>query len=163
MVDPDYFSNDTKEFLILLAEFKVRYLIVGGEAVIYYGHTRLTGDLDIFYSIDNDNIENLFKSLNKFWNGSIPGINSINDLKEKNSIIQFGLPPNRIDLINSIDGVEFEKAWENRIEDKLEMGGKIYPIFYIGIEDLIENKTITGRNKDIDDLKFLLKKLKTMK
>ncbi len=159
MIDPNYFSEDIKEFLKLLAECNVKYLIVGGEAVIYYGHTRLTGDIDIYYSLDNKNTENLFKALKKFWGGLIPNVDSIQDIRKKDMIIQFGLPPNRIDLINSLEPFTFNQAWENRLKEKLKIKGNIYPVYFIGIQDLIANKRIAGRNKDIDDLKFLLKKV----
>jgi len=160
MIDIDYFSKDIKEFLKLLAEYGVKYLIVGGEAVIYYGHARLTGDIDIYYSMKSENIEKLYEALKSFWGEVIPHVDSIDDLKKEGMIIQFGLPPNRIDLINSLEPFTFEEAWENRLEEKLEFKGKIYPIYFIGIKDLIANKKLAGRNKDIEDLKFLLKKVK---
>jgi len=55
MTNPN-FSKNIKEFLFLLHNHKVKYLIVGGEAVIYYGHARLTGDIDIFYDSSKRNI-----------------------------------------------------------------------------------------------------------
>jgi len=58
-----YFSPDVSEFLFLLFKNKVRYLIVGGEAVIYYGHARLTGDIDIFYDREKKNIRKLYRIL----------------------------------------------------------------------------------------------------
>jgi predicted nucleotidyltransferase len=48
-VKASHFSEDIQEILALLAKHQVKYLIVGGEAVIYYGHARLTGDIDLFY------------------------------------------------------------------------------------------------------------------
>lgn len=62
----NYFSPDVSEFLYLLSKYKVKYLIVGGEAVIYYGHTRLTGDIDIYYSTVKENIKNLYLALKEF-------------------------------------------------------------------------------------------------
>ena len=49
-----YFSKDVQEFLKLLAAHKVKYLIVGGEAVIYHGYARLTGDVDFFCPLDSE-------------------------------------------------------------------------------------------------------------
>ncbi len=43
------FSDDVQEFLRILAVHKVKYLIVGGEAVIYHGYARLTGDVDFVF------------------------------------------------------------------------------------------------------------------
>jgi len=66
-VTPSYFSPDVLEFLALLARHDVRYLVVGGEAVIHYGHARLTGDIDLFYGVRPDNAERLFEALAEFW------------------------------------------------------------------------------------------------
>jgi len=41
-------------------------------------------------------------------------LKSKDELKKKGIIVQFGLPPNRIDLLNSIDGVGFGKREERR-------------------------------------------------
>ena len=71
-----HFSLDVLDFLLLLSIHKVRYVIVGGEAVIYYGFARLTGDIDFFYEPTAENARRLYRTLDKFWRGSIPGIQS---------------------------------------------------------------------------------------
>ena len=150
-----YFSRDIQEFICLLGKHGVRYLIVGGEAVIYYGYARFTGDVDFFYEPSGENARRLFDALEEFWQGDIPGLSHWGELTEKGIVLQFGAPPNRIDLINEIDGVDFEEAWENRREENLEGGvceGKVY---FIGLEQLIKNKKATGRYKDLEDLKYL--------
>ena len=151
----DYFSKDVQEFIELLHIFKVRYVIVGGEAVIYYGYPRLTGDVDIFYERSEDNVKQLYRALNEFWQGDIPGIESENDFLEPGVIIQFGIPPNRIDLINRIDGVCFEEAWENKAIDHITINGRKINIYFIGLKQLIKNKKTVKRNKDLDDLRYL--------
>src|SRR5690625_2682985 len=78
---PGYFSEDIEEFLQLLHKHAVRYMIVGGEAVIYYGHPRLTGDVDIFYGLSIENINRLYNALLEFWNGDIPGIKEWQELQ----------------------------------------------------------------------------------
>lgn len=158
----NYFSNDVKEFLFLLARYSVRYVIVGGEAVIYYGYARLTGDIDIFYENSEKNIKRLFTALKEFWNNSIPGIRDKEELKERGVIVQFGVPPNRIVLINYIDGVEFKSAWKNRITEHISFMNKRVPIYFIGIEELIENKKRLNRPKDIEDLKYLMRKARDL-
>jgi predicted nucleotidyltransferase len=154
-MDPSYFSPDTLDFIRLLAENEVRYLIVGGEAVIYYGYARLTGDVDIFYERTEDNTQKLFAALKSFWKGKIPGIRSHTEFKKRGAIIQFGRPPNRIDLINDISAVSFEKAWLNRTVEELKIGDIMYPVYYIGLDDLIKNKRRANRYKDLEDLKYL--------
>ena len=150
-----FFSKDIVEFLFLLNKYKVDYLIVGGEAVIYYGHARLTGDIDIFYDRDKENCNRLFQSLNEFWNDDIPGIKNQRELQKKGVILQFGVPPNRIDLINEIEKVDFSTAFNNRVFEKINYKRKYFNIFYIGLSDLIKNKKAVNRNKDREDLKFL--------
>jgi hypothetical protein len=68
-----YFSKDVQEFLKLLASRQVKYLIVGGEAVIYHGYARLTGDVDFFFEPSKQNARKLYKALKEFWAGEIPG------------------------------------------------------------------------------------------
>jgi predicted nucleotidyltransferase len=153
----DHFSPDMQEFIVLLAKYKVKYVIVGGKAVIYYGYVRITGDIDFFYESSEENASKLFLALLEFWRGEVPGIKSKDELLGDDSIVQFGRPPNRIDLITSIEAVDFEEAWNNHLEEKIEINNVEYPIYLIGIEQLIKNKASVKRNKDLDDLKYLRK------
>ncbi len=152
-----YFSKDVLDFLFLLYKHRVKYLIVGGEAVIFYGHARLTGDIDIYYGRSAENINNLFKALKEFWNEDIPGISNRNELIKKGMVFQFGIPPNRLDLINSIEDIIFSDAWKNKIINNVNYKKAKMEIYYIGLDDLIKNKRAVKRNKDKDDLKFLIK------
>lgn len=161
MIQASHFSSDIQEFLRLLSVNKVRYVIIGGEAVIYYGYARLTGDVDIFYEISSENAKNLYNVLRTFWEGKIPGLKSAEELLTPGMILQFGVPPNRIDLINSIDAVPFEEAWESRIEEEMEIKGKKHPVYYIGLKQLIKNKKAIKRYRDLDDLKYLIEVLKS--
>ncbi len=108
------FSADTLEFISLLYRHGVVYLIVGGEAVIFPGHLRLTGDVDFFYERTPGNSKKLFECLQEFWDGMIPEVEQEDDFMDEGVIFQFGRPPNRIDLLNKIDGVEFDEAWATR-------------------------------------------------
>lgn len=157
LIDPSSFSPDIRDFIRLLDTHDVRYLIVGGEAVIYYGHARLTGDVDFYYDREEGNARRLYAALDKFWEGSAPGLSGSRELTEDGLIIQFGVPPNRIDLLNRIDGVTFEEAWENRAVVSLEVHGRAVPVSYVGLDDLIRNKEAAARPKDLDDLPFLRK------
>ena len=73
------------------------------------------------------------------------------DLTRRNVVAQFGLPPNRIDVLTGISGLGFDTAWPNRVEGTLE--GVVVPV--LGIEDLVSNKRASGRDKDRADLKGL--------
>jgi hypothetical protein len=156
-VTPSYFSSDIFDFLRLLSAHEVRYLVVGGEAVIHYGYARLTGDIDFFFDSSKSNVQKLFAALRKFWQGAVPGIADASELMELGTIIQFGVPPNRIDLLNRIDGVSFAECWTNQTEVKLPSPGGEVPIRYIGLAELIRNKAASAREKDLDDLRFLRK------
>jgi hypothetical protein len=127
---------------------------VGGQAVIYYGHTRLTGDIDLLYEMSQDNARRLFAALSEFWSGNIPEIDREEELLHEGLVVQFGVPPNRIDLINSIGEVSFDEAWARRtdVEVAAEQGITVH---FIGLDDLIRNKESAGRPKDLDDLDFL--------
>lgn len=159
MTAESYFLQDIKDFLYLLYKHKVQYLIIGGEAVIYYGHARLTGDIDIFYERETENINNLFNALKEFWNNDILGISGKEELMQRGMVFQFGIPPNRIDLFNIIESVTFKKAWENKKTETIPDKKKI-EIYYIGLNELIKNKKAIDRYKNKEDLKFLMKSLK---
>lgn len=154
-IDATHFSPDIQEFIRLLHTHRVRYVIAGGEAVIYYGHVRLTGDVDFFYDRQADNTQRLFLALSDFWDGDIPGVSEAEELRTAGLILQFGRPPNRIDLINRIDGVAFEEAWSGRREVLLTSETDAVPMYYIGLEQLIANKQSAGRPKDHEDLTYL--------
>jgi hypothetical protein len=149
------FSKDILTFLSLLAQKRVRYLIVGGEAVIYHGYPRLTGDVDFFYENTVGNSERLFHALREFWEGPIPGVALAAELREEGIIHQFGRPPHRIDLMNRIDGVTFPRAWPSRIRVRLKTESGFVPALYIGLQSLLANKRAAGRPKDLDDAAFL--------
>jgi predicted nucleotidyltransferase len=160
IVDASAFSSDIQDFLRALHTHDVRFMIVGGEAVIFYGHIRVTGDIDVYYDRGNKNVFNLFKALEEFWHGEVPELEGPTELEKRGVIFQFGVPPNRIDLLNDIDGVDFETAWPRRMRVVLEGRSGNIPFSYIGLEDLIQNKRTAGRPKDQDDLPFLLEALK---
>ena len=154
-IEAGYFSPDILDFILLLHRHKVRYVVVGGEAVILYGHARLTGDIDFFYERTAENAAALFEVLRDFWSGNIPGLHAPDELMELGIIIQFGVPPNRIDLLNQIDGVEFAEAWPNRLSVALQTATGEVPLHYVGVAELIQNKQAAGRPKDLEDLAFL--------
>jgi len=150
-----YFSKDTLELLNILEAYRVRYVIVGGEAVIFYGYSRVTGDIDLFYDNSESNTRNLYDAMLNFWGGDIPGINSPDEFMEPGVIIQFGQPPNRIDFLNTVDGISFSEAWESRCIHRIKSNDTEITVYYIGLEPLIKNKKASGRYKDMDDLRFL--------
>jgi predicted nucleotidyltransferase len=142
-------QKDFKEFLALLNEHEVKFIIVGGYALAYHGAPRFTGDIDVFIKSDKENAERMLKSLEEFGFGSLDI--SIEDFLQPDNIIQLGVPPVRIDLITSISGVTWEEA--NASKEKGLFGD--VTVSFIGKEQFINNKRASGRKKDIADLESL--------
>jgi len=140
---------DFKEWFELLGKRKVEYLIVGGYAVAFYGAPRFTGDIDIFIRTDHENIARLLTALDDFGFGD-SGL-SAEILGTPGQIIELGLPPVRIDIVTSIQGVSFDQAWPNRIVGRY---GDT-EVTFIGERDLVLNKRAAGRKKDLADLESL--------
>lgn len=155
-IDPGHFSQDAEDLLRLLHSHAVRFLLIGGEAVIFHGYSRFTGDLAIFYARDGANCEALFAALTAFWGGPVPGVESAGELEEVDMVFQFGRPPNRVDLLSTVAGIEFAKAWARREEATL---GDVR-VAFLGLRDLIRSKRAAGRHKDKEDLRYLKRVLK---
>jgi len=154
-LDATSFSLDTLDFLKALYKYDVNYMIVGGEAVIYYGYARVTGDIDFFYERSDANVQRLYDALSDFWNGTVPGLTGAEELLEAGLILQFGVPPNRIDLVNKVDGVTFVQAWPDRVPVAIDCVDTQISVYFVGMQDLIQNKRAAARPKDFDDLRFL--------
>jgi hypothetical protein len=154
-IDSSHFSPDIVEFIRLFGAHQVRYVVVGGEAVIYHGYPRFTGDIDFFFSNAPDNVEAVFAALRQFWGGTVPGVQSAEELSEPGVIVQFGRPPNRIDLLNRIDGVEFQEAWNGKIVLRISCPAGEVKLFMIDFRNLLRNKRAAARPKDLDDLRAL--------
>jgi hypothetical protein len=119
--------------------------------------------MDVFYDASPANAARLFEALWEFWGGDIPGIESAEVLTTKGNVFQFGRPPNRLDLLNSIDGVSFPAAWRGRKTVRLPHHGRSLAVHFIGLKELIRNKRSAGRNRDLDDLRFLLEARRRLK
>ncbi len=142
-------NQDFKEFVASLSSNKVEYLIVGGYALAAYGHPRYTGDLDFWIGADAANAQRVLDALEALGFGAL-GIGS-NDLTTPGRVIQLGYPPRRIDLLTSIDGVEFAPSYARRM--MVPMDG--LSLHFIALEDFKTNKRATGRLKDLADLEAL--------
>ncbi len=151
------FSKDAQDFLRLLAKHDVRYLVIGGAAVVYHGYARLTGDVDFLYDCSRENAGRLWSALVEFWGGSVPSVGSADELADPNLVVQFGRPPNRIDLIASLRTVPFDRAWQSRVDSQVSVGGVSVPVRFVGLGELRIAKQEAGRPKDLDDLAHLPK------
>ena len=144
-------NEDYHDILVALAACGARFLVVGAHALAVHGYPRATVDIDIWIEPTPDNARRVWKALAQF---GAPlhelGIRE-SDFCRQDVVAQFGLPPNRIDILTGVSGTTFERAWEGRIESDLE--GVRAPV--IGLRDLRENKAASGRDKDRADLKGL--------
>ena len=102
-------QSDLSEFVALLNSHGVEYDVVGGHAVVFHGHPRLTGDIDFFLRSTRENAERVLLVLRDFGFGTLEL--RVDDLIAPERIIQLGRPPNRIDLLTSIFGISFDEAW----------------------------------------------------
>jgi len=134
-----------------LNKYDVNYMIIGGYALAFHGRPRHTGDLDIWIDVSEENAHKIFNVINEFGLASL-GL-KIEDFLEKGIITQIGYPPLRIDILNEIDGVEFNEAYQNKLI--IDIDG--LPISYISLDDLIKNKQVSGRQRDLSDVSELNK------
>src|SRR5580658_4622321 len=127
-------NKDLRELLELLNSNRVDYLIVGAFAVAFHGFPRYTADLDILIRSTPDNADRVLRAISEFGFSSL-GINA-GDLQAPDMIIQFGVKPNRIDLLTGVSGIKFDEAWATREYGDLEGTAAMF----IGRTALIRNK-----------------------
>lgn len=142
-------SKDFKEFIKLLNENNVKYLVIGGYAVAFHGHPRYTKDLDIWIESSQKNAQRLLSALDQFGFGSL-GL-ELEDFIATNQIIQLGYPPNRIDLLTTAGGLDFGECYKSKVSEYIHG----IQIDFIDIENLKKNKRATGRSQDLADLENL--------
>jgi len=134
-----------------LEKYKVRYLVVGGYAVMRYTEPHFTKDLDLWVSTDADNSNAVYEALREFG-APLKGLAPA-DFTQEGYFYQMGNPPFRLDVMMSIPGVTFEKAWANR--EMVQLEGLVVP--FISKADLIKAKEVSGRPQDLIDAKELRK------
>lgn len=142
-------NKDFREFIQLLNDKEVRYLVIDGYAVAFHGYPRYTKDIDLWIWSNTGNADNLIKALNDFGFGSL-GLET-EDFLNPDQVIQLGYPPNRINLVTQINGVTFENCYSSKVEVNIEGT----TINFINLENLKKNKRATGRFQDLADLEHL--------
>jgi hypothetical protein len=144
-------NADYRDILSIFNEEKVEYLVVGAYAVAAYGLPRATGDIDLWINRERLNAQKVWLALGKF---GAPLLDlTEDDLGSSGVVFQIGVAPNRIDILTSIDGVEFHDAWRQRVEVNIE--GLLVPV--ISRAHLIANKKTVGRPQDLADIDRLEK------
>jgi predicted nucleotidyltransferase len=141
--------QDFKDLLSAFNAHGVKYLIVGGYAVSFHAQPRATKDIDLFIKADPANAQATYSALAQFG-ASLDKI-SAEDIANPHNFIRFGREPAAVDILASIDGVEFDAAWEGRVEGIIDQQTGLRA-FFISKDDLIASKLAAGRMRDLADV-----------
>jgi hypothetical protein len=141
--------QDYKDLLSAFHAHGVRYLIVGGYAVIFHAQPRFTTDIDVFIKADPANARATYAALAEFG-APLEGIRP-EEFGERGSFFRFGLDPRGFDILPDLPGVDFDAAWERRVEGLLDATTG-FTAFFISKDDLIAAKLASGRPQDLADV-----------
>jgi len=144
-------NDDFQDLLSHLLETGSRFLVVGAHALAVHGVPRATGDLDVWIDRDPENVKRVWDALVRFGAPVTALGISKRDLETPSTVVQMGLPPNRIDLLMDITGVDFATAWRSRVSARV----RSFDVPFLGKADLIANKRATGRLRDLADVEAL--------
>ncbi len=142
-------NQDFKEFIQSLNDNHVRYLVIGGYAVALHGYPRYTKEIDIWIEMSPENAAKMVRALKQFGFGSL-GLKAA-DFLVPDQIIQLGYPPNRIDLMTTPPGVDFETCYASRVKVVIDD----VTVNFIDLENLKKSKKAAGRLQDLADLENL--------
>lgn len=144
--------RDFEEFLAALNARHARYVIGGAHALAFHAIPRATKDLDIFFAPTRPNAARVAAAIRDFFGGTRPKYASVGNLLDPRVIVQLGVAPVRIDLVNRLEGVgKFAKAWKERVDARF---GQV-PAHYLSLDHLIAEKAHWGRAQDLADLESL--------
>jgi Nucleotidyl transferase of unknown function (DUF2204) len=142
-------NRDYRDLFAALNEAGAEYLVVGALALAAHGHVRATKDLDVWVRPSPANAERVYRALADF---GAPLLDlTVGDLASVDLIFQIGVEPVRIDIMTSIDGVDFEQAWAGRVSSRYAD----QTVAVLSRTHLIQNKTASGRLQDLADLEAL--------
>jgi len=144
-----FVNSDFSDLLQSLNDNRVRYLVIGGYAVVQYAEPRFTKDLDVWISTDAANADAVYKALSEFG-APLAGLTA-KDFAEDGYFFQMGVPPVRVDVLMGIPGVQFEECWKRRTE--MDFDG--LKVNFISKADLIVAKRASGRKQDLIDADLL--------
>src|ERR1700679_1726725 len=142
--------EDLKQLLLAFNANGVKYLVVGGYAVGVHSEPRATKDLDLFIRSETENSEAVYRALAEFG-APLASVTTADFRDDPNSVFQIGQPPARIDILQKIDGVDFDEAWQDRTETHVD--GIFAPV--ISPKHLIQNKLASGRLRDLADVEAI--------
>jgi predicted nucleotidyltransferase len=143
--------EDFRDLLVELADAGAAFVVLGGHAVAFHGHPRATKDLDVLVRADPDNAVKVYRALAAFGAPLSSFEVRQDDFATYDGILQIGLPPRRIDILNRVAGITFDAAIASG--DAFEIEGRRIPV--IGLEALLKNKRAAGREQDLADVAAL--------
>jgi hypothetical protein len=144
-----FVNSDFSDLLRIFNEHNVKYMVVGGYAVVQYAEPRYTKDLDVLIATNEENSKAVYSALREFG-APLFGLTS-KDFAEDGFFFQMGVPPIRVDVIMGVPGVNFEECWSRRVEVDFE-GLKV---IFISKQDLIISKRAAGHPQDLIDADLL--------
>jgi hypothetical protein len=149
---PPPVTDDWFDFIAALLETQARFMIVGAHALAAHGVPRATQDMDVWIDPTAENAKRVWQALQRFGApAEALGITLV-DLSTPDTVIQFGVPPNRIDILTALSGVSsFGDAWASRLEQ--DVRGRSVP--FLGRATFVANKRASGRHKDLGDIEAL--------
>lgn len=145
-----FFNSDFKDFFSLLNHYNVEYILVGGYAVILRGYSRSTGDLDIWVNKTSSNFILLHKALHRFGL-PLEAVPEKQFFSDDFDVFSFGVPPNAIEIMTAVKGVEFLIAFNAATMEQVDD----ISIRVIHLKNLLEAKKAAGRSKDVNDIENL--------
>jgi len=151
--------QDFKDLLSAFHAQNVKYLIVGGYAVSFHGQPRATKDIDVFIKADPANAKAVYAALLAL--GAPLEDFTTEDLSDPRQFIRFGREPLAVDILPGIDGVEFDAAWERRVEGLVDTDSGL-KAFFISRDDLIASKLAAGRMRDLADVEDIREASKSL-
>ena len=151
---------DFKELLSVLNAHRVKYLVVGAYAVSIHAQPRATKDLDILVKADAENARALFGALAQFG-APLQGLTSA-DFAEQGPFFRMGREPVGVDILTARPGVEFDEAWQHRIEDVVDAATGLQA-FFLSKNDLIAAKLASGRPQDLADVDAIRRATESLK
>ena len=144
-----FVNSDFSDLLNIFRRNNVRYLVIGGYAFIQYAEPRFTKDLDILIATNPENAKAVYTSLREFG-APLQDLTEA-DFAQEGYFYQMGSPPVRVDILMDIPGVNFEEAWERRLEVQFDE----VSVPFISKQDLIATKRAAGRPQDLLDIELL--------
>lgn len=143
--------EDFRDLLLELADARAEFVVLGGHAVAFHGHPRATKDMDVLVRATRENAARVYQALAAFGAPLASFEVSVADFASYDGVLQIGLPPRRIDVLNRADGITFDQAVA--AGDAFEIEGRRIPV--IGLAALLANKRASGRAQDLADVNVL--------